>query len=219
MVTSTGMNPTPLFAALGATDLAVERVRAAAAGASAVQAQIEAHLSAVQADVQKRVSEFDARILRSQAQEVPLRAAGRALEVAGRAEAAYEEFARRGKELVDRVRAQPATQDLVAQAGSTLSRGRAAVTVARRAADDTATALRGTLTVGQREAVTVVDETVAQAEVATKKTRTSARKTATTGRKDATATKSALKGAGTSAARTAKKAGPAARSASRKVGD
>jgi heparin binding hemagglutinin HbhA len=217
-----GIDPTPLFAVVGATDLAVERVRAAAANATAVQAQ----LSAVQAQfearvsaVQKRVSEFDPKTLRDQAQEAPLRAAGRALEVAGKAEAAYEEFARRGKELVERVRSQAGTQDFVAQAGSTLSRGRAAVTVARRAADDTAVAILGTLNVGRTETATAVEDTMAAADVAAKKTRTSARKTVTTARKDVTATKSAAKGARTSATRTAKKAGPAARATAKKIGN
>ncbi len=52
---------TPLFAVVGVTDLAVERVRAAAANASAVQASFEARVSAVQADVEKRVTAFDPR--------------------------------------------------------------------------------------------------------------------------------------------------------------
>lgn len=215
--------PTPLFAMVGATDLAVERVRAAAANASGVQAQLEARVSAVQADVEKRITEFDPRALRSQAQVAPLRAAGRALEVAGMAESAYEELARRGRELVDRVRSQPGTQELVNQAGSTLSRGRAAITVARRAADETATSLLGTLGVGRQEAGAVVEETVVQTAVRTgtaaRTTRTAARKTTTKARKRATATGSAAKGAGTSAARTAKKAGAAGRSAAAKVGD
>ena len=43
---------TPLFAVVGVTDLAVERVRAAAANASAVQAQFEAKVSAVSAILQ-----------------------------------------------------------------------------------------------------------------------------------------------------------------------
>ena len=227
MATSTdsgrpGMSSTPLFAVVGATDLAVERVRAAAANASNVHAQIsavQAQLSAVQAGVQKRVSEFDPKVLRGQAQEVPLRAAGRALEAAGKAEAAYEEFARRGKELVDRVRSQASTQDLVQQAGSTLNRGRAAVTVARRAADDTASAILGTLNVGRTEAAAVVEDTRADLETAAKKTRASARGTAETARKDAATTKSAAKGAQTSAGRTAKKAGTAARTTAKKVGN
>jgi heparin binding hemagglutinin HbhA len=210
---------TPLFAVVGATDLAVERVRAAAANASAVQAQFEAKVTAVQADVEKRVIAFDARTLRSQAQEVPVRAAARALEVASKAETAYEELAKRGKQLVDRVRSQPSTQDLVVQAGNTLSRGRAAVTVARKAADETASAIIGTLTVGRHEAESVVQEATAQTETAAKKTQTSAQKTAATTRKRATATKSAAKGVATSANKTVTKAGTAAKSSAKKIGN
>jgi hypothetical protein len=210
---------TPLFAVVGATDLAVERVRAAAANASAVQAQFEAKVTAVQADVEKRVIAFDPKILRSQAQEVPVRAAARALEAASKAEAAYGELAKRGKQLVDRVRSQPSTQDLVVQAGNTLSRGRAAVTVARKAADGTASAIMGTLTVGRHEAAGVVEETTAQTETAVKKTQTSAQRTATTTRKRAAATRSAAKGAATSATKTAGKAGTAAKTSAKKVGN
>jgi heparin binding hemagglutinin HbhA len=210
---------TPLFAVVGATDLAVERVRAAAANASAVQAQFEAKVTAVQADVEKRVTGFDAKTLRSQAQEVPVRAAARALEVAGKAETAYEELAKRGKQLVDRVRSQPSTQDLVVQAGNTLSRGRAAVTVARKAADDTASAILGTLTVGRHEVRGVVEETTVQTGTAVKQTQAAAQKAAATTRKRATTTKSAAKGVATSANKTATKAGTAAKTSAKKVGD
>jgi hypothetical protein len=226
---------TPLFAVVGATDLAVERVRAAAANASAVQAQFEAKVSAVHADVNNRVTSFDPKILRSQAQEVPTKAAARALEAAGRAEIAYEELAKRGKQLVDRVRSQASTQDLVNQAGNTLNRGRAAVTVARKAADDTASAILGTLTVGRREAEAVVEGTVEHADTAVKHTQASAEKTATTARKRAAATKSAVKGVETSASKTATKSAvkgvetsasksatkgtAAAKAAAKKVGD
>ena len=209
----------PLFAVVGVTDLAVERVRAAAAKAPAVQAQFEAKVSAVQADVEKRVNSIDAKALRSQAEEVPTRVAAVALEVAGKAEAAYEELSKRGKSLVDRVRSQPSTQDFVHQAGNTLSRGRAAVTVARKAADETTSAIRGTLTVGLREAEAVVEQTTVDVEAAAKTTEASAEKTATTARKRAAATKSAAKGAATSANKTTTKAGAAAKSAAKKIGD
>jgi heparin binding hemagglutinin HbhA len=213
------ISSTPLMAVVGAADLAVERVRAAAASTSAVQAQFEARMSAVQADVEKRVSEFDRKAFRDQAQEIPVKAAGRALEVASKAEAAYEELAKRGQLLVDRVRSQASTQDLIHQAGSTLSRGKAAVTVARKAADETASALLSTINVGKREASAVADETAARADVAVKKTEASAKKTATTTRKRATATKSAVKAVQTSAGKTVTKATTATRAAAKKVGN
>lgn len=210
---------TPLYAVVGATDLAVKRVRAAAANASAVQAQFEAKVSAVQADVEKRVTAIDLRALRSQAQEVPTKAAARAFEVAGRAEAAYEELTKRGKLLLDQVRSQTSTQELVQQAGNTLSRGRAAVTVARKAADDTAAAILGTLTVSRREAEAAVEQAEVAVETAVKNTEASASKTATTTRKRAAATKSAAKGVETSASKTTGKARTAAKTAAKKVGN
>jgi hypothetical protein len=217
------LNPTPLFAVVGATDLAVERVRAAAASASAVQSQVqsqfEARVSAVQADVEKLVNDFDPKAIRTQAQEVPNKAAARALEVASKAEATYEDLAKRGKSLVDRVRSQASTQDLVNQAGNTISRGKAAVTVARKAADETASAILGTLNVGKREATGVVDKTEEDVQAAANATRASAKKTATTTRKAAASTRSATKGVETSASKTASNASAAAKAAAKKVGN
>jgi hypothetical protein len=199
------LDPTPFYAVVGVTDLAVERVRAAAR--SAGQAQLEA---------QKALTDFDAR---TAAQEVPTRAVAVALTVASKAEAQYEELAKRGKGLYQRVRTQQSTQELFNQAGSTLSRTRGAVTTARKAADDTATAVRGTLGVSRREAGAAVETTGSATRAATGTTSRSAKKTATRTRRNATATKSAAKGVRTSATRTASKASGAAKTTASKVGD
>lgn len=218
-----GIDPTPLFAVVGVTDLAVERVRAAVAGASAVQAQFEARVAAAQAGVEKQINEFDPQVLRAQAQDVPNKAAAFALTTASkattRAEATYGDLAKRGKSLVDRIRSQQATQDLLGQAGSTVSRGKAVVTVARKAADDTTSAVLSTLNVGKREANAVVEQTEANVETAARKTEASAKKTATTTRKRAAATESTAKGARTSAKKTASKAATATKQAAKKVGN
>jgi len=181
------LDPTPFYAVVGVTDLAVERVR-----------------------------HFDAK---TAAQEVPTRAVAVALTVAGRAEAQYEELAKRGKGLYQRVRTQQSTQELLNQAGSTLSRTKGAVTTARKAADDTATAVRDTLGVGRREAGAAVETTGSATRAATDTTRRSAKKTATRARKNANATKSAAKGVRTSATKTASKASGAAKTTASKVGD
>ncbi|GAB3244715.1 hypothetical protein [Kineosporia babensis] len=214
---------TPLFAVVGATDLAVQQVRAAAAGASQVQQRFQSDIEARLAGVEKRIGEFDPKTLRSQA------------------EAAYEELARRGKDLFDRVYTQPDSQAFVSQAGNTLNKGKAAVTVARRAADDTASAIRGTLSLGRAEAGKAAEEELRLDQEAVQKavevgdggnqvpgeptdqavarTRTSARKTATTARKNAAATKTAAKGTRTSARKTTAAGTRAARSAAKKVGE
>jgi heparin binding hemagglutinin HbhA len=224
---SPSLSITPLFAVVGATDLAVQQVRAA------------------KADFEKRVGSLDPKILldpkhlKAQAEQAPVRAVARALEVAGKAEAAYEELARRGKDLFDRVYTQPETQAFRDQAGNTLNRGRAAVTVARRAADDTASAIRGGLPRGRtdnRLDQEALEKAVAVGEGGNKpvgtqpvtRTRTAANKTAgtaasktagTTARKNAAATKTAAKGTQTSARKTAATGTRAARTAAKKVGD
>jgi heparin binding hemagglutinin HbhA len=195
------LDPTPLYAVVGVTDLAVERVRAAARSAG---------------QAQQAISEFDPK---TAAQDVPTRAVAVALTVASKAEAQYEELAKRGKTLYERVRTQRSTQDLFSQAGSTLSRTKGAVTTARRAADDTATAVRGTVAVGRRQAGAVAETTGEAAGTATTTTRRAAKKTTTRTRKNASATKSAAKGVRTSATKTASKASTAAQDTAGKVGD
>jgi heparin binding hemagglutinin HbhA len=220
---STSPIETGLLAVVGAGDYAAEQLRAAAAALPAVRAQFEARVSQVQADVQKRVGEFDPKTLQAQAQEVPNNVAATLLQTVSKAqiqaEATYEDLAERGGKLIERVRSQQSTKVLVDQANSTLARTKAAVTTARKAADDTASAIRGTITTGRREATTLADVTEAQAETAVKKTRTTARKTTTTARKNATATKSAAKGVRTSATKSASAAGTATKDAAKKVGD
>jgi heparin binding hemagglutinin HbhA len=211
--------PTPVFAVVGATDLAVERVRAVVAGVPAAQAQIETRVSGARADVEKRVSEFDPKTIAATVQEIPARATARALEVASKGQLAYEDLAARGKSLVGRIRAQASTQELVNQYGSTVSRGKAAVTTARKAADGTTSALLGTLGVGKAEVKEVATTTRRSTRTAAKKTQASAKSTTTTAKKRAATTKTAAKTARTSATKTATAAKKAATDASTKVGD
>jgi hypothetical protein len=213
---------TPLMAVVGATDYAVERVRHAAGNAAHLQDELGRRvqlLEKVPATVQERVRAFDV-------QAVPAQAVARALETAGRVEQSYELFAARGKELIDRVAAQSATQDLLAQGRTTLSRTRAAVTSARRAVDETTAAALGAVTLGRREAASTVAE-VADSVAATEKvveertkgTRSAARRTVATARKRAVATRAAGKAAATSARKTADKAVEAVEATAATVGD
>lgn len=226
--------PTGLLAVVGAGDYAVEQVRSAIAVLPAVAAQFEARVSQVQADVQRRVDEFDPMALQAQAQEVPNKAAATLLQGVSKAqikaEATYETLAERGAKLIDSIRNQRSSQILIDQASSTVARGKAAVTVARKATDDTVSAVRGTVTVGRHEAAstaeTVTETTRAQTRTAAKRTATAAKKTTTaakrartTATKGATSTRSAVKGARTSARKSAAAAGTAAKDAAAKVGD
>lgn len=223
---------TPVLALVGATDLAVERVRAALANASQMQAEVEARMTKMQEGMEKAVAGFDAKQLQSRlqaaldpkavqaaAQQVPALAVSRALEAAGKAETEYEELAERGKVLLERVRTQKATQDLLKQGKVTISRTKAAVTTARKAVDETAAAARGAVKVGRREVLrsavageAVVAEGVAETGAATKRA-------AATARSGAASTRKATKTATTTARKSAAAAGKAASVTADKVGD
>jgi heparin binding hemagglutinin HbhA len=228
---------TPVLAAVGATDLAVERVRAAAARAQGVQSDLEARLAKAQADAEARFTEvqirvetrvarvrgrvdaLDAKTLTSQAQQAPALAVSQALELAGRVEKGYEDLAVRGKKLVDRLASQQATQDLISQGKVTLSRTKAAVTTARKAVDQTTAAAKAAVTVGQRETAEAVRDTEKVVQTHLAATETAAKRARTTARNRAAGTRSAAKGATTSARKAAAAATKAAKVSAEKIGD
>lgn len=196
---------TPLLALVGATDLAVEYVR----------------------DAGDRITSIDPAKLGSgvahSVQQAPANAVAAALEAAGRAEARYEALAERGKTLVERIRSQKATQELIEQGKATLSRTKAAVTTATKGYEGTLSAARGAATTATNQIRGTVVETADVAEEraaeARKATRTATKRATTTARKRTAATKSSAKGATTSARKTATKAAKAAEAAAAKVGD
>lgn len=237
----------PVLAVVGVTDLAVARVRKAAEQVPTYQAEVESRVTKAQEEVEKVFASLDPatvqafvaknldrKHLQAQAQQVPALAVARVLEVAGKVEGVYEGLATRGRQLVDRVEAQPATQDLLAQGKSTLTRTRAAVTTARKAVDETASAAMGVVSAGRKGAVEVVEdvvqgiekavtgtektvaETVAETEEATK---AAFEATTQTARKRAVSTRGAAKAVATSARKTAGKAVKAAEAAAEQVGD
>ena len=247
---------TPVLAVVGATDVVVEHVRTttstAAARAEKVQAGLEDALTTYQVELRKGLEAAQAEVGKTLAayqigldpqrvqtkvveavqqvpavvQQVPALAVSRALEVAGQVETGYAGLAERGKQLVERVRQQKPTQDLVEQGKLTLTRTRAAVTTARKAVDDTAAAARSAVTIGRREAAETaaeVEKSVAQTEKLVEKrtsgTRAASRRTATTARNRAAATKDAAKATVTSARSTAAQAAKAAEAAAEKTGD
>jgi heparin binding hemagglutinin HbhA len=246
----------PVLAVVGATDIVVERVRAAAADAQKVQAGLEDALNTYQVELRKgleaaqvelgktieayQVGLEPARIqakvteavqqIPAQVQQAPALAVSRALEVAGQVESGYAGLAERGKQLVERVRRQKPTQDLIAQGRVTSSLAKAAVTTARKAVDDTTTAARNAVIIGRREAGETVsgveqqaERSVAQTEKVVEKrtagTRAAAKRTSATARTRTDATKTAAKATATSARKTAAKAAEAAEAAADKVGD
>jgi hypothetical protein len=222
-IRKTVTDATPVLAAVGLTDLAVEKVRNARAKATGVRIDIDP--AVLQSKAQARVAEVT-----EQAQELPALALNRSLELASKAQESYESFAVRGEQLVKRVRTQKSTKDLIAQAEATLSLGKGAVTTVRRSATDIQRSAKATLTTGRKEAAVaadaVADSVTAEAtEAATAvkqsaaRTRTAAKRTTTTAKKSAAASKRATKGAATSAKKTAAATTKATESAADKVGD
>jgi heparin binding hemagglutinin HbhA len=222
-ITKTVTESTPVYAAVGATDLAVEKVRDARVRAQAARTELSA--DKIQARVAKRAT-----VVTEQAQHVPVLALNRSLELASRAVGGYESLAARGESLVKRVRTQKATKDLVAQAENTIALGKGAVTTVRRAATDLERSAKATLTTGRHQAASVAEVAVEAAaeetrEVSTaasasaKRTRSAAKRTATTARKSAATTRSSAKRTTTSARQTAAAAKKAGEAAAKKVGD
>lgn len=200
-IRKTVTDTTPVYAVVGATDLVVEKVR-------------EARVRAAQIDAEAEVAR-----LQQRATELPTVAVTKALEVAGKAEQAYDDLAVRGKKLVDRIKKQKATQDLIAQGKVTISRGKAAVTTARKVVDDTLPVAKSTVTIAKREGADVASSTRRNAAKKTTGTKAAAKRTATTAKKRTATAKSTTKAAATSATKTATKAAEATAAAAEKVGD
>lgn len=210
---------TPVYAVVGVTDLAAEKLRAAR-----TQARTQA------AAAGKTITAVTPKTVQKQVQDVPAVVLERSLELAGKAQGQYDAFAARGEELVKKIRTQKPTQDLVAQAEQTVAIGKGAVTTVRKAATDIERSAKATLTTGRREAVvvagavggSVADETQQAAEVvkeSAKRTRTAAKRTATTTKKSAATTRTSAKRATTGARKTAAASKKASTAAADKVGD
>ncbi|MBL8930111.1 MAG: hypothetical protein JNL54_08320 [Kineosporiaceae bacterium] len=222
----------PVMAAVGVTDLAVARVRKAAAEAGHLQEGLETRVTELQVRVEKVVASidpaylqkffskaFDLDTLQSQVKEVPALAITRALEMAGKVEHRYEDLAERGKRLVLRIEEAPATQEFVHQGKVTVSRGKAMVTTATKAVDETLAEAKSALTTSRKELKEVAAD-VEQVVVAdTARTRAAVKKTATTAKTKAATTRAATKRAATTARGAASKAAKAAEKAAETVGD
>ncbi len=243
---------TPVLAAVGAADVVVERARAAAADTQRMQAAVQEALTTYQIELRKGIAaaqseigktvqayqvglepaRFQAKVhavvqqVPAAVQQAPALAVSRALEVAGQVETGYVELAERGKQLVERVRQQKPTQDLIAQGRLTVNQARAAVTTARKAVDDTTAAARGAVTIGRRETaetVAEVEKSVEQTETVVRKrtsgTRAAAKRTATTARNRTAATQAAVQETVSDVKDTASKAAEATQAAAEHVGN
>jgi hypothetical protein len=207
---------TPVMAVLGATDLAVAKVRRAAVelpaevekGIGALQAQI----GVFQAEVEKAA---DPAALQKLVHDLPTKAAAVATDVTGRVEHRYTGLAERGKALLKQVESSTATKNLVRQGRATLSRSKAAVTTAQRSAEDVVASGEEAVTAVRRDAGDAVAGTARGAS----RSRAALASTSRTAKAGAKRTRGAAKGAATSARKSAAKASEAAVSAADKVGD
>jgi hypothetical protein len=167
---------TPLYALAGAGDLAVEKFRAVSGDVTARFAKLDQ--KTLQTELSKRQTELaqlvekrfeaivaDARTAPAKLRELPAVAQAGFTTVLGQAEETYEDLAGRGKDLVERIRTQKATEDLVTQAKSTVSKAKATRTTAKKTADTASRSVKSTATSARKTAKTA---SKAAADAATK---------------------------------------------------
>jgi hypothetical protein len=221
-IRKTVTDTTPVYAAVGVTDLAVERLREARARAAAARPDLR--VIAMQDRAVQRIEKVS-----EQALHLPAQVRDQTAAAADKAQHTYTDLAVRGQKLVKRLRSQKATQDLLAQADQTVALGKGAVTTVRQAAVDTRRAAKATLTTSRKETEVVLEAVASsvkgEAETTTevmreaaKATRTSAKRTATTVRNSTVAAERSAAATAASAAKTAAAAAEAARIATPKVG-
>ncbi len=140
---------TNVMAVVGATDLAVERVREAQERLVATAKDLDAKKIQKEMDrIQRELEQLQQRLVKKahealeDAKAAPANAMGTGLEIASKAQAAVTELAERGEHVVDRIRTQRPTQDLKHQVESTVAAGKGAVTTARKAAAETSSTAR-----------------------------------------------------------------------------
>ncbi len=191
------VDKTPLYAVVGVTDLAAEKLRSARTELSARAAQFDPKTLRDQAQttVSQRMTSMqtELRSAPEQARGLPLRAQSALDEVVATAVTAYGDLAGRGKTLVTRVRRQQATQNLADQAKSTVSRAKSTRTTVKNQAatvKSSATATAETAKESVGETATTVKQSASRAKSSGKATTTSAKKTAAAAKKATSATAS-----------------------------
>jgi len=154
---------TPFYAIAGAGDLAVEKVRAVGEDVTArfakidqknLQTELTKELTKAQAELTKRFEAIvaDARTAPAKLRELPKTAQAGFTTVLGQAEETYEDLAGRGKDLVERIRHQQATEDLVSTAKTTVSKAKATRTTAKKTATTASRNVKATATSARKTA-------------------------------------------------------------------
>ncbi|TCC43924.1 hypothetical protein E0H75_37195 [Kribbella capetownensis] len=152
---------TPFYAIAGAGDLAVEKFRAVSEDVTARfakldQKTLQTELTKAQSEVTKRFDAFvaDAKTAPAKLRELPAVAQAGFTTVLGQAEETYEDLAGRGKDLVERIRSQKATEDLLTQAKTTVSKTKATRTTAKKTAQTATRNVKATATSARKTAKT-----------------------------------------------------------------
>ena len=154
---------TPFYAIAGAGDLAVEKFRAVSEDVTArfakldqktLQAELTKELTKAQGELTKRFEAIvaDARTAPAKLRELPKTAQAGFTVVLGQAEETYEDLAGRGKDLVERIRHQKATEDLVTSAKTTASKAKATRTTTRKTAQSATRTVKATATSARKTA-------------------------------------------------------------------
>ena len=175
MATRTKSTVTPLYVIAGAGDLAVEKFREVRGDVTSrfakldqktVQTTLQTELTKRQAELSKRLEVLaaEAKTVPAKLRELPSVAQAGLTTVLGQAEETYEDLAGRGKDLVERIRHQQATEDLETQAKSTVSKAKATRTTARKTADTTTRNVKATATSARKTAKSATKAAAAAAE-------------------------------------------------------
>lgn len=138
----------PFYAVAGAGDLAVKKLREVPGRLSTLDLT---NIKVDRKDIESRIAtiQVEAKSLPGKAQTVAVGLVG---EVAGRAAPVYGDLVTRGRSVVTRIRRQKSTQELKAQAGTTVRRTKAASTTAKKSAAASRTAARGAATTAKKRA-------------------------------------------------------------------
>jgi heparin binding hemagglutinin HbhA len=152
---------TPLYALAGAGDLAIAKLREIREDVTVRFAALKDQPKSVQAEFSKRQAELtkrfetlaaDARTVPTQLRDLPGFVQTKVTTVVDQAEAAYDELADRGKDLVTRIRKQQATEDLATAVKNTIGKAKATSTSAGKAADTTTRNVKATATSAKKAA-------------------------------------------------------------------
>jgi hypothetical protein len=158
----------PFYAVAGAGDLAVKALR-----------EVPNKLSQLRVDPKDIASTIT--VVQTEAKTIPYRAQNVAVvlvgETVGLADVIYDDLVTRGRRISNRIRRQKSTQEVKAQASTTVRRTKAAKTTAKKSAGSTKTAVRGATTTAKKRAASTTKATRSATKSAAKTTAAAAKAT------------------------------------------